>query len=351
MSRIPGAAQRMVAHRRGRASARHATGPIDTQASGLSRRDLLAGAVAAGAVFGLSQPAVHAMRPDVTTAADGSLAQRIADLTKGFQGTVVLYARNLATGADFAIDPDSKVRTASTIKLPILCALESLVAKGSVKWDERLRLTPDSKVSGSGVLASLEDGTELSVRNVAILMIILSDNTATNLILDRITADTVNEYLDSIDLATTRSLRKVRGDGTALKEPSGWSRAGLIEENKRYGLGVSTPRDMVRLLAMLHEGKIVNAEASKDVIEIMKKQQDKDGIGRHADVDVASKSGALDALRSDVGLVFTTPGPLAIAITVDGMPEVNYAADNVGKRLIWEISNVLIEELGRGERP
>jgi beta-lactamase class A len=310
---------------------------VDQRTSGLSRRELLAGAVAAGAVLTMAEA--------TEGATDGSLAGQIADLTRGFQGTVVLYARNLATGADFGLEPDAKVRTASTIKLPILCALESLIAKGSVKWDEQMRVTPDSKVSGSGVLASLEDGTEVSIRNLAILMIVLSDNTATNLILDRIGGDTVNDYIDAIGLRATRVNRKIRGDGPALKEASGWTRAGTVEENRKYGIGVSTPREMVQLLGMLNEGRIVSAEASKDVIEIMKKQQDKDGIGRHADVDVASKSGALDALRSDVGLVFTTPGPLAIAITVDGMPEVNYAADNVGKKLIWDISNVLIEEL------
>lgn len=307
----------------------------------LSRRELLKGSLATGALLTL--------RPAGARAADGPLAARIASLTRAFDGTVALYARNLATGADFGVEPDSKVRTASTIKLPILCALESLVARGTVEWNERIRVTPGSKVSGSGVLASLEDGTEMSVRNLAILMIIVSDNTATNLLLDRITPDRVNEYLDAIELRTTRSLRKIRGDGTTLKDASGWSRAGMLEENKPYGIGVSTPRDMVRLLGMLHEGRIVSPDASRDVIDILRLQQDKDGIGRHAAEDVASKSGALDALRSDIGLVFTNPGPLAIAITVDKMPEVNYAADNVGKRLIWDISSVLIEELGGGK--
>jgi beta-lactamase class A len=311
-----------------------------TRTTGLSRREWLAGAVAG--------TALTTARTAAAADGNGAPASRIADLTRGFQGTVVLYARNLASGAEFGIQPDTKVRTASTIKLPILCALESLVGQGGVKWDERMRVTPESKVPGSGVLASLEDGTEVSIRNLAILMIVLSDNTATNLILDRIGGDVVNEYLDSIGLRATRVNRKIRGDGPVLKEASGWTRAGMLEENKKYGIGVSTPREMVHLLGMLNDGKVVSAEASKDVIDIMKKQQDKDGIGRHAAADVASKSGALDALRSDVGLVFTTPGPLAIAITIDGMPEVNYAADNVGKKLIWDISSVLIEELGRG---
>ncbi len=279
--------------------------------------------------------------------ADDALADRLAALTKPFKGTVVLYAKNLRTGREFARGADTKVRTASTIKLPILCALESLIAAGKVRWDERLILKADDKVTGSGVLGNLADGTDLTVRNVAILMIIVSDNTATNLILDRISADAVNGYLDSIGLPITRSNRKVRGDGTKLKEPSGWSKAGQLEENKKYGLGVSTPREMVRLLEMLEGGKIVSAEASKDILDIMKMQQVRDGIARHApdDLEIASKSGSLDALRSDVGIVYTKSGPIAMAITVDDMPETDYSPDNVGDKLIWELGQVLIDGL------
>jgi beta-lactamase class A len=280
-------------------------------------------------------------------AADNDLASRVDVLIAPFQGTVMLYAKNLRTGRDFARGADTKVRTASTIKLPILCALESMVASGKVRWDERIVLKADDKVTGSGVLGNLADGTDLTMRNLAILMIIVSDNTATNLILDRITADSVNEYLDTIGLSSTRANRKVRGDGTKLKEPTGWSRAGLLEENKKYGLGVTTPHEMVHLLEMLEQGRIVNADVSKDVLEIMKMQQVRDGIARHApeDLVIASKSGSLDALRSDVGIVYTTGGPIALAITVDDMPITDYSPDNVGDKLIWELGEVLIEGL------
>src|SRR5436190_4870180 len=118
--------------------------------------------------------------------ASDALADRLAALIRFFYGTVSLYAKNLETGRDVGHDADRRVRTASTIKLPILCALESLVARGVVGWDEPLRVRQEDKVSGSGVLADVEDGTTLSVRNVATLMIIVSDNTATNLVLDRI---------------------------------------------------------------------------------------------------------------------------------------------------------------------
>ena len=294
--------------------------------------------VLAGLLVSILVPAMASADP---------LADRVAALTRDFKGTVVLYAKNLQTGRDFAIGADTKVRTASTIKLPILCTLEHLVAQGKVRWDERIVLRPDDKVSGSGVLGSLADGTDLTVRNLAILMIIVSDNTATNLILDRITADAVNDYLDTIGITTTRSNRKVRGDGTQLKAPEGWSRAGRLEENSKYGLGVSTPRDMVRILEMLHRGTIVSPEASKDILGIMKMQQVRDGIARHApdDLVIASKSGSLDALRSDVGIVYAKGGPIAMAITVDDMPVTDYSPDNAGDRLIWQIASAITEGL------
>jgi beta-lactamase class A len=275
-----------------------------------------------------------------------TLSGQIGQLLARFDGKLWLYAKNLDTGNWFGLRHDEKVRTASTIKLPILCALFDLVAAGKVRWDEKLTLHDADKISGSGVLHELSDGTQLTVRDVAHVMIVVSDNTATNLILDRITADAVNDYLDRIGLKTTRSLRKVRGDGNDLKPPSGMSKASLLPENKPYGIGVTTPREMVALLEMIERGKIVSPEASKEIIAILKRQQYKDGIGRRRGDEVASKSGALDALRSDVGIVYLPASRLAIAATVDDMPKVDYSPDNAGEILIADVTERLIAELG-----
>lgn len=278
-----------------------------------------------------------------------TLSERIAALTKGFDGTVSVYAKNLDTGQDFALRADAKVRTASTIKLPILCALEAMVAKGGIAWTLPVPVRAEDRVSGSGVLAELSTGAILPLRDIATLMIIVSDNTATNLVIDRITADAVNDFLDTLGLSATRSMRKVRGDGTALKPAEGWSRAGRQPDNQRFGIGSSTPREMVKLLELLEQGKVVSPAASKDVLDLLKRQQFKTGIGRRAadDVQVASKSGALDALRSDVGIAYTKGGRIAMAITIDDMPVIDYSPDNAGEELIWEISKALMTGLAR----
>jgi beta-lactamase class A len=241
------------------------------------------------------------------------------------------------------------VRTASTIKLPILLAVFDMVSRGQAKWDEPLTFHAAEKVSGSGILASeFSDGVQLPLRDVVHLMIVLSDNTATNMVLDRVSADSVNAYLDKIGIKTTRSMRKVRGDGNQLRDPSGWSAAGKLPENQKYGLGVSTPRDMVLILERLERGEIVNAEASREMIAILKRCRDDSGIRRRmGELKVANKSGSLDALRSDVGIVYSPGGRIAMAITVDGMPKVDYTPDNVGSLLIADLAKLLVDGLAK----
>jgi beta-lactamase class A len=276
----------------------------------------------------------------------GALEGELRAMVVGFQGSVALHARNLDTGAEVGIDPDRRVRSASTIKLPIACALTDLVGAGKAAWSERLTIASGAKVSGSGVLSEFSDGETVSLRDAMALMIVVSDNTATNLILDRIGADAVNAYLDNLGLTGTRSMRKIRGDGTQLKAATGWSQAGLMPDNQRFGIGSSTPREMTRLLGLLAAGEIVDKSASRALLDVLERQQYKDGIGRRSgDLKVASKSGSLDALRSDVGLVWTPQGVIAIAITVDDMPQIDYSPDNVGALLISRLAQRIITDL------
>jgi len=280
-------------------------------------------------------------------AGDQSLPEILKSKIKGFQGTVTLYAKNLDKGTVVDIHGSDPVRTASTIKLPILCAVFDAVARAQAKWTDMLTVMSAEKVSGSGVIGSeISDGVQLPLRDVAHLMIVLSDNTATNMILERFGADMVNAYLDRAGLTTTRVMRKILGGGTP-----GYSAAGKLAENQKYGLGKSTARDMVTILERLERGEIVSAEASAEILAILKRCQDNTGIRRKtmnmAGVTIANKTGALDALRADVGVVSSKAGRIAMAIYVDGMPKADWSPDNPGSLLIAELARTLVDGMGK----
>ncbi|HEV3202444.1 MAG TPA: serine hydrolase [Bryobacteraceae bacterium] len=267
---------------------------------------------------------------------------------RDFPANVSLYAKNLETGVAVGVRESSPVRTASTIKLPIMAAVFDAVAHGQAKWTQPLTLRAVDRVSGSSILANeTSDGLQLPLKEAVRLMIVVSDNTATNMILDRFTADAVNAYLDRIGIRTTRALRKVRGDGPDLRATAGFSAAGNLPGNEKYGLGVSTPRDMVAILDRLEHGELVSRDASREMIAVLKRCQDASGIRRRlSDLPVANKTGVLDALRSDVGIVYSKGGPIAMAITVDGM-KVDYSPNNAGSLLIADLAKMLVDGLSR----
>lgn len=270
---------------------------------------------------------------------DKAIRERIAQLP----ATVSLYAKNLDTGATLGIREAEPVRTASTIKLGIMMAVFDAVARGQAKFEEPLTVTAREQVSGSGVLGTeFSPGVQLPIRDVMHLMIVLSDNTATNLILERFTADSVNAYLDRIGIKTTRSMRKIMGAGPA----QGLSAAGKLPENAKYGIGKSSPLDMVTMLERIERGEIVSAEASKEMIAVLKRNQDNTGITRRlGGVPVAHKTGALEALRADVGIVYAKTGRVAMAIYVDGMAKPDWSPDNPGSLLIADVAQMLVDGL------
>ncbi len=289
----------------------------------------------------LSQ-AISAQKPKPSpTVQPQTLDERIKAEIETFRGKVWIYAKNLDTGKDYALRSDEQVRTASTIKLPIMTETFHQIAQGKISWTDEIVLTKEKKQGGSGILFEFSDDTKLDLKTAVNLMIVVSDNTATNLVLDKVGTDNVNDFMDTLGLKQTRSLRKVFGGGEAKVN----SEARL----KLFGLGVSSPRDMVKLLEMLEKGAVVSHEASAEMLAILKRQQLKDGIGRGLPdtIPSASKSGALDRLRSDVGIIYTRRGRIAMAITVDDMLEVAYTPENPGLHLIWKLSQILQENLGK----
>jgi beta-lactamase class A len=271
-------------------------------------------------------------------AKQAALDHRVRVEVAQFKGKVSLFAKNLDTGMVYELGGDDRVPTASTIKIAIMVEAFARVAEGKARWTDELVLTKEKKVGGSGILNEFADGLRLTLRDGVTLMMILSDNTATNLVIDVLTADAVNARMESLGLKETRLMRRVFGGGESAE--------GKKEENKRFGLGRTSPREMVTLLEKLERGEVISPAASKEMLELMKREQGTNGIWREQwRVPKATKSGALDALRSNLGIIYHPRGRIALAITCNEMPEVNWTVDNPALLLMSRLSEILVDGL------
>ncbi len=135
-------------------------------------------------------------------------------------------------------------------------------------------------------------------------------------------------------------MRKVFGGGESAE--------GKREENKRFGLGRTSSREMVAIIEKLERGEIVSAAVSKEMLELMKREQGTNGIWRGLwKIPKATKSGALDTLRSYVGVIYHPRGRIALAVTCEDMPEVMWTVDNPAYHLMSQLSEIVIDGLGK----
>ena len=272
--------------------------------------------------------------------AQGSLDDQVKSLVNSFKGKVSLFAKNLDTGETYALNADERVRTASTIKIAVMIEAFARVNEGKLKWTDEVILTKEKKVGGSGILNELSDNLHLTLRDAVTLMMLLSDNTATNLTLDILTTDAVNARMESLGFKNIKIMRKVFAGGE--------SAAGKDPENKKYGLGMATPREMVLVMEKLERGEIISPAVSKEMIELMKREQGRNAIGRTLwEVPMASKYGALDRLRSSIAILYTKKGKIAMAISCDDMPETIWSVDNPAYLLMSRLSEVLVDGLAK----
>lgn len=232
----------------------------------------------------------------------GKLSREVGQIASQFDGVMGIAVRDLATDENFAVNGDAAFPQASSIKIPILLELLRQVQAGALNPADRVEVRQNHKVGGAGVLQYFGDGTAaLSLRDLAALMIVLSDNTATNLLLDRIGLEKVNAFAEALGLAQTRITRRMMDREAA--------RAG--REN------VSTPREMATLLALLHAGKVLDAERTALALDILSHAKPvapplRRGVPPR--IRVASKSGELGGVRCDSGIVLLPDRPYAIAV-------------------------------------
>jgi len=274
--------------------------------------------------------------------AQDSLAGRLETLARAHKGNVAIAVKNLATAESYYLSADEVMPTASLIKLPVMVEVYQQVAEGKVKLSDMVTLREADKVPGSGILTyHFSEGATFPLRDAVRLMIAYSDNTATNLILDRIGVASVSGRMAAWGLPNTRLNAKVYKGATTSLDPA---------RTKKYGLGSTTAREMVELLAKLHAGKLVSPEACKEMIGHLKQCQDKEKMKRFLPpkLEVAHKTGAVSDVRTDAGILYLEGGPVGLCVLSWHNEDRRWDPDNAGNLLIGRVAQEVYRHFTAG---
>lgn len=260
------------------------------------------------------------------------LLEEIARLEAAYGGHIGFMAKNLGTGEAVSANAAERFPTASAIKLPILAAFFQLAEEKKIDPDEWITLTQADSKPGSGILQLLSEGSRITLLDAAKLMIVESDNTATNLVLDRLAPThmerlgLINGFLARKGLKNTRILNRLYSWDTKQRTP----------EALRYGIGVSTPEDMVLLLESLYARTLVSPASCAAMLDILKSQSYRDMIPRYLPeeecqfLEIANKTGSVNETKVDLGLILSDKADIAMALFVDKHPDHRGDIENRG---------------------
>ncbi len=263
---------------------------------------------------------------------ESPLEGRLRPLIEAHRGRVAVAMKHLETGESFDHHADDVFPTASLIKFPVLIELYRQAKERRVDLATRVMLREKDKVPGSGILTPhFAAGATFRLRDAARLMIAFSDNTATNLVLDRIGISSTSETMQRLGYENTRIHHKVFLRETTSVAP---------ERSERYGLGSTTATEMLRLFESLHKAELVSEAASEAMLEHLKACEDKQKFPRFLPEGtvVAFKTGSLDDVRTAAGILYTPGGPLALVVLTAENDDRGWSADNAGDRLCAEIA-------------
>lgn len=250
------------------------------------------------------------------------LKEKIMEETQGLEGTIGIAVKHLKTGEEALMEGDTLFPIASVFKLPLLVELYRQVEEGRISLDQKLAMVEKAKVPGSGIIRELSSGLEMKVRDYITLMMVLSDNTATDMLLDLVGIENVDKNLHRLGFEKTRvvascadmlydlaGLGDLKPEERSLKvyterrkfNPS--SKALGVENND-----VTTPREMARLLEGIFRGTIISRSSCDAILETMKKcQTGENRIPKYLpreNVEMARKTGSLSGIVNDVGIIY-----------------------------------------------
>jgi beta-lactamase class A len=228
------------------------------------------------------------------------LEASIQDVDVHLDGVMGVAIEDITTGDHIFVRPDEVFAQASSIKIAVLADLYLRAEQGKLKLTDLYTVQSSDLVPDSDIMGGLTPGvTRITLRDLATMMVAVSDNSATNVLLDHVGMENVNAMLDSLGLAHTRLRRKMM-DLAAAKEG---------REN------VSSPREMMMLLGAIYRSKVLNKESAADFFKVLSTNKDS-WIPRDlpAGLKIANKPGELEAVRNDSGLVFVEGRPYIICV-------------------------------------
>ena len=254
-------------------------------------------------------------------------ATRLREIVDGVRGAMGVVALDLTSGERFAVNEHWVFPQGSAIKIPVLMEVYKQASAGKFKLTDLRWLNKADQVGGSGILFELGDHTsQLSIRDLGILMIVLSDNTATNMLIDLVGMENVNKTLGARGLQQTRLQRKMLNTAAS----------GRGEEN------LSTPAEAARIMEILYRGEFLNRQVGDEILAILKKPK-RGGInaGLPADVPVAFKPGGISGVSTEWAIVYLQERPYVVAVME------NYALGEEAAAATKEISRTLYDYFWR----
>jgi beta-lactamase class A len=283
------------------------------------------------------------------TQEDAQLDRQLQTIAQAHHGHVALYAHNLKTGQTASLDPDLPVKTASVIKLGILLDAAEQIRASHATLAEKLVLTGENQVAGSGVLGQLTPPLALTLRDTLTLMVIQSDNTATNMAIDRLGLKHIDATLRAAGLTETVLYKKVF---LPVQPP-------VPADQPRFGLGKTTPREMASIMERLAECRLAldgavplagDGPLCGALLHMLRNQQDRESLPRYIEsLDtsehgsaIANKTGALDDVRNDVALIATKAGPVVIAAFTWENADHRWNADNEAEQTLARLAQAIV---------
>jgi beta-lactamase class A len=292
---------------------------------------------------------VNAQNP-ADTGNDPVLATELAKIAAAHQGRVALFAEQLNTGHTVGLNPDAVVQTASIIKLTILLEAMEQVRAGKARWNEPITLKQGDGVSGSGILAQMDTPLTITLKDALTLMVVLSDNTAANLMIDRFGVGAVNARIAWMGLTDTHLYKKI---GKPATEP-------MPPDQPKYGLGKTTPREMARVMERIGRCELAgpgeptlpgDTAICEVALKMLRNQFYRDTIPRYLEpLDsseqgsaIASKTGSLDAVRADVAIVQGKSGPMVLSIFTYDNADHSWTVDNEGEVTVARLAREIVK--------